>query len=560
MKFPALNQFRRRLAADTPLFGLRVTLESPGVTEVAVALGLDWVVIDAEHGHLDWQEIAGHLRATARSDTVALVRVAELNGGLVKRALDLGADGVVIPWVETPEQLRQAVALTRYPPEGQRGIGGERATLWGLGLAEYTAAANEQLLVVPILETVKAAANVAALSQVAGAELYFFGPADFSASAGHRGQWEGPGVAEQLLGMKDVLRRAGKHCGVQTTGTEDLHRRLRQGFRVLGLGMDVGLLIRSLRGALAAVGRDRGLQLEGPAEASEQPGEVSQAMRLTPPLPRPPEAMRPDRPEVMTAPGAAPPAEIAAGVRFDCLAGARQGARNLTTGLVTFEPGAELSYHRHPFAESITLVQGQAAVEVEGRCYDLASLDNVTIPRGRAHAARNTSPVLPAVLYVALAAHEPTRELVQDEFRPRRMAASSTGTPGGERVTRFRAADRFPAGPQTTFLDFCNADLLPGLELSGGYGLFRPGGRLPAHLHDFDESICIIQGSAACVVEGRRHALAGDATALVPRGRVHYFRNESEAPMAMLWFYAWPRPERIVVDEGCATAEGNPWR
>src|SRR5687768_18479088 len=129
MKTDALRKLRQKLAAagGPPLYGLWVTLESPSITEMAVALGLDFIVIDAEHGHLDWKEIVEHLRATVRSDTVALVRVAELNGGLIKRALDLGADGVVIPWIETAEQLRQAVAFAQYPQEGLRGIGAERA-------------------------------------------------------------------------------------------------------------------------------------------------------------------------------------------------------------------------------------------------------------------------------------------------------------------------------------------------------------------------------------------------------------------------------------------------
>ncbi|HTN02164.1 MAG TPA: aldolase/citrate lyase family protein, partial [Planctomycetaceae bacterium] len=131
MKTSALRALRRKLAANSPVYGLWVTLESPSVTEIAVALGLDWVVIDAEHGHLDWKEIVEHLRATVRSDTVALVRVASLDAGLIKRALDIGADGVVIPWVESAEQFRQAVSFARYSPEGVRGIGAERATCWG---------------------------------------------------------------------------------------------------------------------------------------------------------------------------------------------------------------------------------------------------------------------------------------------------------------------------------------------------------------------------------------------------------------------------------------------
>src|SRR5438874_6955278 len=131
MKTPAIRKLRQKLAAKQPAYGLWVTLESASISEMAAALGLDWIVIDAEHGHLDWKEVVEHLRAAVRSETVALVRVAELNGALVKRALDLGADGVVIPWVEGAEQLRRALAFARYPPEGVRGIGAERATGWG---------------------------------------------------------------------------------------------------------------------------------------------------------------------------------------------------------------------------------------------------------------------------------------------------------------------------------------------------------------------------------------------------------------------------------------------
>src|SRR6516162_707117 len=110
MRLAAVSARRGHLAEDVPAYGLWVTLEAPSLTEMAVALGLDWVVIDAEHGHLDWKEIVEHIRATVRSETAVLVRIAELNGGLIKRALDIGADGVIVPWVETVEQLQKAVA------------------------------------------------------------------------------------------------------------------------------------------------------------------------------------------------------------------------------------------------------------------------------------------------------------------------------------------------------------------------------------------------------------------------------------------------------------------
>src|SRR5580693_9079288 len=105
----AVRKLREKLADGQAVYGLWVTLDSASVTEMAVALGLDWVVIDAEHGHLDWKEVVEHLRAAVRGETTVLVRVAALDRGLIKRALDVGADGVVIPWVETEDELRQAV-------------------------------------------------------------------------------------------------------------------------------------------------------------------------------------------------------------------------------------------------------------------------------------------------------------------------------------------------------------------------------------------------------------------------------------------------------------------
>lgn len=259
MKTSAIKKLRGKLAADQPVYGLWVTLESASITEMAVALGLDWIVIDAEHGHLDWKELLEHVRSTVRSETVVLVRIAELNGSLIKRVLDIGADGVVVPWIETAQQLKQAVAFAMYPPEGVRGIGAERATGWGQCFMEHTQEANEHVLVVPIIETVVAGRNIKELCQINGSDIFFFGPADYSSTAGYRGQWEGPGIAEELLAIKDMLRAHGKHCGIIATSNENLTERRHQGFRMLGVGSDSGLLLRSLHAALGVVGQDRGI-------------------------------------------------------------------------------------------------------------------------------------------------------------------------------------------------------------------------------------------------------------------------------------------------------------
>ena len=257
MKVKALQKLRQKLNQNEPIYGLWVTLESASITEIAVALGLDWVVIDAEHGHLDWKDINSHIRAALRSDTVVLVRIAERSTILSKRALDIGADGIMIPWMEKVEEVEEAVRDCRYPPEGRRGIGGERATAWGQCLSEHAAEANENVLIVPLIESIAAIPNVATMCEVDGIDLFFFGPADFSSTAGFRGQWEGPGVAEQILSLKDTINAAGKHCGVVSTSNQNLTDRLDQGFRMLALGTDSGLLLRSLHQSLQEVGRDR---------------------------------------------------------------------------------------------------------------------------------------------------------------------------------------------------------------------------------------------------------------------------------------------------------------
>jgi len=557
MNAAAIQRLRRTLAGDQAAYGLWVTLESASITEMAVALGLDWVVIDAEHGHLDWRDIVAHVRAAVRSETVTLVRIAELNPALIKRALDIGADGVVVPWVETADQLRQAVQFAHYPPAGTRGIGAERATAWGQAIAEHIAEAGENVLVVPIIETVHAGRNIKQMLCVDGVEIFFFGPADYSSTAGFAGQWEGPGVAEQINQIKDTIRAAGKHCAVVAARDEDLDNRHRQGFRLLGLGMDSGLLISGLRAKLSRLNRDRGLSSSLRAGIAQQPKPQSNVS----PLRRPPERMRPDRPEKMNEPGSGPRSVLSPGVMFECLVGSHNAARNLTTGIVTFQPGAKLPYHVHEeFSESITVLSGTAEIEVEGRVYCLGAFDNVTIPRGLAHAAANASADRPCILHVAMPTDDPGRQLVTRHYPRLVMDQDSSGPTGAERVTRLASAAQYEAGPGTSFIDYFNSDLMPGIEMSGGYARFSEGGRLPAHFHDFDESITIVEGTAVCMVEGRRYLQSGYSTALQPRGRVHYFVNEQPEPMGMVWVYGGPKPERIVVDECCATAAGNPWK
>ncbi len=244
------NPLKKKLAARKPTCGLWVTLEAPSITEIAVTLGLDWVVIDAEHGHLDFKEILEHIRATRNSETVALVRIQEIEQGLIKRVLDMGAGGILIPQVYSPEDVERAVRFAKYPPWGLRGVGAERATRWGMGLKSDTIQANSETLVIPLMETISAGECIEQICDIPGVDAIQFGPADYSASGGSLGEWEGPGVAAQLIKIKDRVRSRGLPCGILCRDTADLLRRRDQGFQMLGLNTDTGLIIRGLNQSL----------------------------------------------------------------------------------------------------------------------------------------------------------------------------------------------------------------------------------------------------------------------------------------------------------------------
>ena len=251
--FLPINHLKAKLARGETALGLWITLEAPSITEIAVLLGFDWVVIDTEHGHLDFREVAGHLRATRNTTTTPLVRIPEIAQGTIKRVLDLGAHGIIVPQVMNAAEVERAVACAKYPPRGVRGVGGERATQWGMGLKSQTQRADRETQVIPLIETVAAETALDRILEVPGVDALFLGPADFSASAGFLGEWEGPGVADRLLAIKDQAAARGLACGVMATSVADAQMRHRQGFRMIGLGSDTGLLIRSAVEALRAI-------------------------------------------------------------------------------------------------------------------------------------------------------------------------------------------------------------------------------------------------------------------------------------------------------------------
>ena len=247
------NPLRSKLAAKEPAYGLWVTLESATVSEVAAEIGLDWICIDLEHGSLSYRDIIDHARATRGSDTAVLVRVPALASDTIKRCLDIGVHGLIVPLVRNAEDLREAFRYALYPPSGIRAIGGERATRWGLQKDEYLNTANEETMVIPLIETAEASRDIGNILKVPGLQTVFFGPTDLSASKGHFNQREGPGIAEDILRMNNLAAERGISTGIVATRLEDAQKRKEQGFRLIGLGADVEMMIRQIKGLLGTL-------------------------------------------------------------------------------------------------------------------------------------------------------------------------------------------------------------------------------------------------------------------------------------------------------------------
>ena len=248
MAIPNLtNPLRAKLRSGRTTYGMWITLESATVTEICAETGFDWVCIDMEHGCLDFKDVLQHLRAAKGSDLSVLVRVPTTTVDSVKKALDLGAAGILLPLISSAAQLEEAFRFARYPSVGERGIGGERAAHWGLALEAYVAAANTETMVIPLIETAGASRNIDEILSVSGLEAVFFGPADLSQSYGHMAVWEGPGVADDIVRMTNLAIKRGITPGIIGRGFDDIAKRESQGFRMIGLGSDVGAMMKQIR-------------------------------------------------------------------------------------------------------------------------------------------------------------------------------------------------------------------------------------------------------------------------------------------------------------------------
>jgi 2-dehydro-3-deoxyglucarate aldolase len=244
---PIPNRFRQALRARERLIGCWASLGSPISTEVLGYSGFDWLLIDGEHAPNDLDSITLQLMALKDSPSAAVVRPQSVDAVLIKRLLDLGVYNFLMPFVESSEQARRAVAATRYPPAGIRGIAvATRSNRYG-HVPSYFETINDNISVLVQIESQAGVEEVEDIAAVDGVDGLFIGPSDLSASRGHLGRPQHPEVQEAMSRVLAAGRAHGKPVGILSGVEAECHRYLDLGMTVVAVGVDVVLLRNASR-------------------------------------------------------------------------------------------------------------------------------------------------------------------------------------------------------------------------------------------------------------------------------------------------------------------------
>ncbi|XAH23899.1 aldolase/citrate lyase family protein [Xylophilus sp. GW821-FHT01B05] len=251
---PTPNTFKRALAAGTPQIGIWSTLPSPYVSELIAGSGYDWVLLDTEHTPSDVPLMLQQLQAVDAEPsrrTAAVVRPAWNDPVLIKRYLDIGAQSLLLPFVQNADEARAAVAAIRYAPRGIRGMGGSmRASRFGRDAAYVRDAESELCLLVQV-ETREALERIEEIAGVDGIDGVFIGPADLSASMGHPGNAAHPEVRTAIDDAIRRIRACGKAPGILMADEVRARECLANGALFVAVAMDM-LLLRNAADAVAA--------------------------------------------------------------------------------------------------------------------------------------------------------------------------------------------------------------------------------------------------------------------------------------------------------------------
>ena len=253
------NKLKNAIAEKGNAVGTFLGISNAALIENISTSGLDYVVIDTEHGTYDLKDVSAMIRAADSKGLCPVVRVSDPTHREIQHALDEGAEGIIVPYLRKIEDFRKVAELGKFPPIGCRGFARGRGSCfgnddWAAGSPEaYMAASNEKVLLIPQCETLEALENIEEIVKIEGIDGIFIGPYDLSICMGIPTQFDHPDFKSAVERIRKACRESGKLCMIYTTTIEEARMRLAEGFEAISHSLDAALYAQVYRETMAAI-------------------------------------------------------------------------------------------------------------------------------------------------------------------------------------------------------------------------------------------------------------------------------------------------------------------
>lgn len=246
---------KKRLKKGDITIGSWITLGHPAIAEIMAKAGFDWLVVDLEHSVITIREAEEVIRVIDLCGVEPLVRLSSNNSVQIKRVMDAGAHGVVVPMVNSAEEAEEAVRAVYYPPKGKRGVGLARAQGYGASFEDYKEWLHSEPLIIVQVEHIHAVENLEDILSVEDIDGFIVGPYDLSASLGIPGDFRHSLMQEAMQQIEKVAREFPKARGIHVVepSIEDLQQKIEEGYRFIAYSIDIRILDTSCRFALSAI-------------------------------------------------------------------------------------------------------------------------------------------------------------------------------------------------------------------------------------------------------------------------------------------------------------------
>lgn len=251
-------QLKSKLAQAKLTLGSWITLGHPAIAEIMAAAGFDWLVLDMEHSVLELGEVQILIQVLDGQHCPAIVRLTSNHPDQIKRVMDAGATGVMVPMIKSATDAKAAVQAVYYPPQGQRGVGLARAQGYGARFEEYRNWLEKNAVIVAMIEHIDAVNAIDSILSVDGIDAYIIGPYDLSGSMGRVGEFNHPEVQSAIDRVLKAGNRLGKPGGIHVIepNQDELQQRIDDGFSFIGYGLDIRILDTLCRKHIQSIQRD----------------------------------------------------------------------------------------------------------------------------------------------------------------------------------------------------------------------------------------------------------------------------------------------------------------